>query len=524
MSNKRKFLKVVKEILGLFVLILTEVFKYIKIGLKQLHDIFIEKLRFSLTFKIILVYARKTLSILLLFGLFILGGFILLSGWNAQESMKRDFYLVSDYLTDDMRSAEEKIKRLAELDNLIISIFDENSNGLYTTEGDNNAVVFYGEIEPAEGWGINGNYVLVKEELSIYDEPSGIFNQEEDNVVYAMVLREDAHWNDVPVQIQIKNRMTKEKTRLVLLALVLLGIDIFLLLTVLISGARSSKKIVKPIEVMTKAVENITINEINTRLSVSGSQDELKDLARTFNSMLDRIQQSYEQQNQFVSDASHELRTPISVIQGYADLLVRWGKKDEKILEESLTAIKEESENMKDLVEKLLFLARGDKNTQKVEKKDFYLNELIDDVVKETRMIDGSHQIINLKNEGILMNADPRLIKESLRIFIDNCIKYTPSGGSIKIESILKKNEVEISIEDTGIGISKEDLPNIFNRFYRADKSRTKGIDGTGGTGLGLAIASWIIQRHNGRIKVESQIDVGTKVVINLPRHVHPDL
>ena len=207
------------------------------------------------------------------------------------------------------------------------------------------------------------------------------------------------------------------------------------------------------------------------------------------------------------------------MIQGYTDLLHRWGKKDENILDESLTAIKEETENMRDLVEKLLFLARGDKDTQKVEKKDFYLNELIDDIVKETKIIDDTHEIISHKNQEILINADPRLIKESLRIFIDNSIKYTPRGGSIKIESVLGEKEIQISIEDTGIGIPKKDLPHIFSRFYRVDKSRTKGIDGTGGTGLGLAIASWIIQRHGGRIDVESQVNIGTKVMINLPRY-----
>jgi len=524
MSKVSKVLKIIKQIIGILILIFTEIFKSISIEFEKLYNRFIEKLRFSLTFKITVVYARKTLSILMFLGLCILGGFIIFSVWSAQEHMKREFYLVSEYLREEINSSEARIKRLSEIDNLSISILEKNGNVLYTTESDNTSLVFYDKEDLNGGLSINDNYILVKDNAPIYYELSGAFKGEDYNFGYAMILSQEIQWNEIPVQIQIKNRMPRENALLIVIVLGLLVVNIFLLLTIVISGSRSSKKILRPIEVMTKTVENITINEINTRLNVSGSQDELKDLARTFNSMLDRIQQSYEQQNQFVSDASHELRTPISVIQGYADLLVRWGKNDEKILEESLSAIKEESENMKDLVEKLLFLARGDKNTQKVEKKDFYLNEMIEHIVKETQMIDNDHQIINIKNDNILINADPRLIKESLRIFIDNCIKYTPRGGSIKIESILTEKEAQISIEDTGFGISKEDLPHIFNRFYRVDKSRTKGIEGIGGTGLGLTIAKWIIQSHNGRIKVESQINVGTKVIINLPRNIHGDL
>jgi signal transduction histidine kinase len=240
---------------------------------------------------------------------------------------------------------------------------------------------------------------------------------------------------------------------------------------------------------------------LGTRLDVSGSKNELKDLAKTFNNMLDRIQSAYEKQNQFVSDASHELRTPISVIQGYANLLDRWGKSDSQVLEESITAIKTESESMKELIEKLLFLARGDKDTQKLEKEDFYINELIDEIIKETALIDNIHEVTSMRNEKLLINADRSLLKEAFRIFVDNSVKYTPEGGKIKLECSPEKNSTIITIEDTGIGISEKDLPHIFDRFYRADKSRTKE---TGGTGLGMAIAKWIILRHEGTIKVLS--------------------
>ncbi len=298
------------------------------------------------------------------------------------------------------------------------------------------------------------------------------------------------------------------------IASIILISDIVLLAMMLPIGSRVSKRLLLPVKKMTETVKNISVKDLNTRLDVRGSKDELKDLAKTFNDMLDRLQRSYELQNQFVSDASHELRTPIAVIQGYANLLDRWGKEDKAVLEESIAAIKSESESMKRLVEQLLFLARSDKYTQKVEMADFKINELIDEVVKETKIIDTTHQILNQYNEALIIYGDRGLLKEALRIFIDNSIKYTEAAGVIKINSYSKNKKLVLEIEDTGVGISKEELPYIFDRFYRADKSRTKE---TGGTGLGLSIAKWIVLKHMGTIEVQSKLGWGTKICIMLP-------
>ncbi|MFZ5596002.1 MAG: sensor histidine kinase [Bacillota bacterium] len=295
----------------------------------------------------------------------------------------------------------------------------------------------------------------------------------------------------------------------------MLGVfNVFGIISIIFFGSRAGRKLLAPIKVMTKTVKEISINALDKRLDVSGSKDELKDLAKTFNEMLNRIQKSVEQQNQFVSDASHELRTPIAVVQGYADLLDRWGKDDPRVLGESIEAIKSEGESMRSLVEKLLFLARGDRNAQRVEKTDFALSEVVNEILKETRLIDKSHSILNDKNEEIVIHADQKLIKEAIRIFMDNSIKFTPAGGTIKLNSYLKNKRAVISIEDSGIGISREALPHIFNRFYRADESRTKA---SGGTGLGLSIAKWIIDSHGGKIDVWSEINAGTVVRVELP-------
>ena len=276
-------------------------------------------------------------------------------------------------------------------------------------------------------------------------------------------------------------------------------------------GSKSSKKILAPIGTMTNMVQEISINDLNKRLDIKGSKNELKDLAITFNETLNRLQESIEKQNQFVSDASHELRTPIAVIQGYINMLDRWGKNDENVLDESIEAIKIESQNMKHLVENLLFLARGDKYTQKVDKREFPLDLLMEEVFTETKLIDDKHTIVMDRNDKIILYADRDLIKQALRIFLDNSIKYTHQGGTIRLNSLLENNKATIIIEDTGMGIAEDHLPHIFDRFYRTDKSRTRE---SGGTGLGLSIAKWIIDNHSATISIESKLYEGTKITV----------
>lgn len=302
--------------------------------------------------------------------------------------------------------------------------------------------------------------------------------------------------------------------QVILLSTLLIIFNTAGVITILIAGSQVSRRLLSPIHIMTKTVKEMSVNELDKRLDVYGVNDELKDLAQTFNDLMDRLQLAFEQQNQFVADASHELRTPISVIKGYSDLIARWGKEDRQVLEESIAAIQDEVENMKELLANLLFLARGDKNAQPLEIMPFYLNEVIEEIMKETLLIDTKHKIINQQNEKILLEADRKLIKQAIRILMDNSLKYTPAGGKIILNGYTKADKAIISLEDSGIGISPQDLPYIFNRFYRVDKSRNKL---SGGTGLGLAIAKWIVNKHNGNIKVWSNLGAGTAIRIELP-------
>ncbi len=262
------------------------------------------------------------------------------------------------------------------------------------------------------------------------------------------------------------------------------------------------------------AIKTIDAGKLNKRISVDSSQNELKELAQAINEMLNRINQSYESQVRFVSDASHELRTPISVIQGYISLLDRWGKNDEKTLQESINAIKSETESMKTLVEQLLFLARGDNETIQLHREIFDGCAVVEEIIKETRLIDTGHVFSTELDAPAYVEADQQLIKQAVRILVDNSIKYTPAGEEITIRVFKEGETVKIQVQDNGIGIAPEDVPNIFDRFYRSDESRARK---TGGSGLGLSIARWIVERHGGYFEVISRLDVGTRTTINLP-------
>ena len=308
--------------------------------------------------------------------------------------------------------------------------------------------------------------------------------------------------------------MEHEYRFLTLLFIMMAVSNLIGIIIALISGTFVSKRMLRPIDKITKTAQSIGIQDLNKRIEVTTADDELSRLAMTFNEMIERLQKSFESQSKFVSDASHELRTPISVIQGYINLLDRWGKNDKEILQEAIDTIKNETSSMTNLIEKLLFLARTDNGTLKLEKENFQINELIDEVIKESIVIAPDHSIFNEKNDAVMICADFRLIKQVLRAIVDNSIKYTPVKGEIRIISSVELENIIITIEDTGIGIPEEEIPNLFNRFYRVDEARSKQ---TGGNGLGLAIVKQIIDIHSGSISIESKPEKGTKVIIKLP-------
>ena len=257
------------------------------------------------------------------------------------------------------------------------------------------------------------------------------------------------------------------------------------------------------------AITNLKVEKNDAHIHMYN--EELSSLEQAINGLIDRMREAYRMQTRFVSDASHELRTPIAVVQGYVNMLDRWGKNDESILEESIEAIKHEADHMQTLVEQLLFLARGDSNRQKMESEEIVLNDLLREVYEESLMIDEKHHYYFTEQGVGTMIGDPAMIKQSARILVDNACKYTPEGEDITIRVGMKEQKPFYEIEDHGIGMKQENLEHIFDRFYRADDVRNSK---TGGTGLGLSIAKWIVDQHNGYYQIISFDQVGTRFTV----------
>ncbi len=228
------------------------------------------------------------------------------------------------------------------------------------------------------------------------------------------------------------------------------------------------------------------------------------------------IQKSWESQQQFVSDASHELRTPLAVIQSRTDLLFQ--EPDATIQDKAIdiSVISKETRRLNKLVTNLLTLARNDSNQMEISKQEFALDILIQEVIDQYADIAEfqGKRIYTETNSPIKLIADKERIHQLLVILVDNSMKFTGEGGAIAINAIAKSHTVELEVKDNGIGIPKQDIPKIFNRFYQVEQSRTD----MEGTGLGLSIAKWIIEKHSGTIKVDSELEKGTRFEITFPK------
>ena len=276
---------------------------------------------------------------------------------------------------------------------------------------------------------------------------------------------------------------------------------------------RLDKKVLAPIRDITEMATTLSASSLSNRINLEGTKNELKDLANVINTMLDRIERSYNSQKQFVSDASHELRTPIAVIQGYVNMLQRWGKDDQEILEEGISAIAQETASMKDLVESLLFLARHDKKTLMMEMETFDPCDLIAELHKEAAMVTPEDHFICAPMEPCTIEADRNMIKQVMRILCDNAVKYTPVGGQVTISTEMYPLFSRINVRDTGPGIPEEEQPKVFQRFYRGVAHQTEE-----GVGIGLYLVRQIAEGQGGYVKVFSPKGGGAMFSLYLPR------
>ena len=255
--------------------------------------------------------------------------------------------------------------------------------------------------------------------------------------------------------------------------------------------------------------------ELSKRIPVLKIKDELGQLALTFNEMMNRLENSFAQMRQFSSDASHELRTPLTVLKGQNELILSKQRKPEEY-QEVISSNLEEINYMSKVLEDLFVLSKSDENQVNIDYKPVDLRALVEEVCKHAEILaeEKNIKIIIAFLELIEIQGDEVRLRQMVWNVLQNGIKYTQQGGELKISL---QNEVDfalLTIQDTGIGIPEEDLPLIFNRFYRVDKARTRD---EGGSGLGLSICRQIAEAHKGKIEVESKLGVGTRFKIRLP-------
>lgn len=320
--------------------------------------------------------------------------------------------------------------------------------------------------------------------------------------------------NDKTYYLRFSRIPDKENGFISLLSKQLVASILISLILTILSGMYLMKKSLAPLQEISKTIKGIEVNKLGSRISVSDKKNEIHDLAVTINQALDRIEYGYKQQQQFISDASHELRTPITVITGYVNLLDRWGKNDPEALQESITAIKSETEYMHQLIERLLFFDRSNSGTLKKHFMDINTSILLQELYNEISFIDTQHTIILKQNDSATIYAEPGSVKQMLRIFIDNALKYTPMGGTIYLSCEKREHKICYKIADTGIGIPTNEQKLVFERFYRVESSRSKE---TGGSGLGLSIAKYIAKGNNAELHLESEINKGTTMIAVFP-------
>lgn len=283
-----------------------------------------------------------------------------------------------------------------------------------------------------------------------------------------------------------------------------------------IGGFLLARHSLAPLGWMADQARRISGSNLDARLEIGNAAEELTVLAASFNELLSRLDQSFESMRRFVADASHELRTPISVVRGEADVALTQERTPAEY-RESLAIILDESRRLSRLVDDLLNLARADAGRVKLRVQEFYLNDLLAECCRSLQALASARRIeLDYRPaDDLPFRGDEEMLRRLVVNLLDNAIRYTPPGGKVTASLEARGADLRIRIADTGAGISPEAAPHVFERFYRADKARSRQ---DGGFGLGLAIVKWIAESHAGAVDFASQPGSGTTFTVTLPR------
>lgn len=305
-----------------------------------------------------------------------------------------------------------------------------------------------------------------------------------------------------------------DATQQALLVVLIIGV----LISVSIAGLASwvsTQQALSPLEDVTETALQITrADDLSRRIPYLGPpQDEIGQLIHAFNQTLGRLENLFNTQRRFLADVGHELRTPLTVIKGNVDLMRMMKEMDE----ESMDSIESEVERMTRLVGDLLLLAQAESGKLPLQRKEVELDSLILEVMQQMRVLARGKLKLRIGSiDQVVVCGDKDKLKQVFVNLIQNAIRYTPEGGEVVVAVGKNDHQAVVTVEDNGPGIPPEDLPYIFERFYRGEKSRTRTKDGKG-FGLGLSIAYWIVKNHEGSIDVESRVGEGTTFRIFLP-------
>jgi heavy metal sensor kinase len=291
------------------------------------------------------------------------------------------------------------------------------------------------------------------------------------------------------------------------------------LLVASLGGYFLARKSLAPVVAIGDRAARIGAANLHERLPEPPVRNELGRLARIFNELLARLDLSFEQQRQFMADASHELRTPVAIVCGESEVALSHPDRSPAEYRESLAILHDEGRRLSRIVEDLFTLARADAGQYPPEITKFYLDETVSECVRGIRSLAAQHGLeLSYQHTGeeLLFRGDEGLLRRMILNLLDNAIKYTPAGGQVRVDVARTDACYTIRVADTGRGIPAAAQPHIFERFYRVDQARTHN-GGTGGAGLGLSIASWIAELHGGRIRLDHSDEQGSTLVISLP-------
>lgn len=291
------------------------------------------------------------------------------------------------------------------------------------------------------------------------------------------------------------------------------------LLLASVGGYLLARKSLAPVAAMAMQARGIGAANLHDRLAVLNPRDELGQLAVTFNQLLDRLEESFEWQKRFMADASHELRTPVAILHGETEVTLSRADRSPEEYRETLGILKDESQRLARIVEDLFTLTRADAGQYPLQLQSVYLDELAADVLRGARSLAAAKKITlsSAIEPELPIEADEALLRRMLLNLLDNAIKYTPEGGQISLECRKRGEEYALSVSDTGTGIPAELQSRIFERFFRADKARSRAEGDSGGAGLGLSIARWIAEAHHGRLELTKSDTSGTMFTAYLP-------